>query len=166
MMYALPEDRRAYLFLGREIVHDVEELADLFRSLALDHVSYSLASNIPESCSVKAAWHIAMINLQQWLDIKVVGCENNLEEHLLIDRDELLVPFANVRRPLAGLVLVLLCICRRERLATVVLAVFEHLPSAAQNRWQSCESAPLSQYRHSRRRVLSHLLEDARRHVR
>ena len=128
MMYTVPKDRRAYLLLGREIVHDVEELADLFRSLALDHVSYSLASNIPESCSVKAASHIAMINLQQWLDIKVVSCENNLEEHLLINGDELLVPFADVSCPLAR-VLVVGGVSCGQRLATVVLAVFEDLLS-------------------------------------
>ena len=68
-----------------------------------------------------------MINLQQWLDIKVVSCENNLEEHLLINGDELLVPFTNVGRSLASLILRLLRVSRRQRLATVVLAVLEDL---------------------------------------
>ena len=34
------------LLLGREVVHNVEELADLLRSLALDHVCNSLATDI------------------------------------------------------------------------------------------------------------------------
>ena len=142
MMYTLPEDRRAYLLLGREIVHDVEELADLFRSLSLDHVSYSLASNIPESYSVKAASHIAMINLQQWLDIKVVSCENNLEEHLLINGDELLVPLRDVRSTLARLVLALLRICSGEGLATVVLTVLEDLSVARAKNGHQPEDTP------------------------
>jgi len=38
--------RTTYLFLGSEVVDDVEELPDLFRSLALDHVGDGLASDI------------------------------------------------------------------------------------------------------------------------
>ena len=35
-----------HLFLGSEVVHNVEELADLFRSLTLDHVSNRLAADV------------------------------------------------------------------------------------------------------------------------
>ena len=35
-----------YLLLGREVVHDVEELADLLGRLALDHIRHSLAANV------------------------------------------------------------------------------------------------------------------------
>ena len=38
----------SHLLLRSEIVDDVEELADLFRSLTLDHVRHGLASNIAE----------------------------------------------------------------------------------------------------------------------
>ena len=48
---------------------------------------------------------------QQRLDIEVVGSQDNLEQHFLIDANELLVPFADVGCPLAGLVLVLISIC-------------------------------------------------------
>ena len=37
----------AYLFLRSEIVDDVEQLADLLRSLALDHVGNGLATDVP-----------------------------------------------------------------------------------------------------------------------
>ena len=37
---------RAYLLLRREVVDDVEELPDLLRRLALDHVCNRLAANV------------------------------------------------------------------------------------------------------------------------
>ena len=64
---------------------------------------------------------------QKGLDVEVVGGEDDLEEHLLVDGDEFLVPLANVRRPLARLVLVLLRVCGGQGLAPVVLAVFKNL---------------------------------------
>ena len=64
---------------------------------------------------------------QKRLDVEVVGCEDNLEEHLLVYRDELLVPLADIRRPLACLVLALLRVRCREGLTPVVLAVLEDL---------------------------------------
>ncbi len=41
------------LLLGREIVLDVERLADLLRGLALDHICNSLASDIEERLDIK-----------------------------------------------------------------------------------------------------------------
>ncbi len=64
---------------------------------------------------------------QKGLDIEVVCRKDDLEEHLLINGNEFLVPFADVRRPLAGLVLARISICRRQRLTPVVLAVLEDL---------------------------------------
>ena len=64
---------------------------------------------------------------QQRLDVQVVRREDDLEEHLLVDVDELLVPLADVSCPLAGLVLALIGIRRREGLAAMVLAVLEDL---------------------------------------
>ena len=61
------------------------------------------------------------------LDVEVVGSKDNLKQHLLVDVDELLVPLADVSRPLAGLVLALIGIRRREGLAAMVLAVLEDL---------------------------------------
>jgi len=33
--------------------------------------------------------------LQEWLDVKIVGCEDYLKEHLLINGHKLLVPLAD-----------------------------------------------------------------------
>ena len=78
-------------FLGSEVVLNVEGLANLFGRLALDHVGDSLATNIEKS-----------------LDIQVVRSKNDLEEHLLVDLHELLVPLFDVGRLLArvGVILV------------------------------------------------------------
>ena len=40
------ESRDAHLLLRREVVDNVEELADLLRGLALDHVRHGFATNI------------------------------------------------------------------------------------------------------------------------
>lgn len=66
-------------------------------------------------------------DLQERLDVKVVRGEDDFEEHLLVDRNELLVPLADVRCPLAVLILTLLRLRCRERLAAVVFAVLEDL---------------------------------------
>jgi len=98
------------LLFRRKVVDDVEELADLFGGLALDHVCYRLAADI-----------------EKRLDVEVVGSQDDLEEHLLINCDELLVPLADISGALARLILVLIGVGTRERLATVVLAVLQNL---------------------------------------
>lgn len=47
------------LFLGREIVGDVEGLANLLGRLALDHVGHGLAANIQESLDVEVVRSLA-----------------------------------------------------------------------------------------------------------
>jgi len=79
------------LLLGSEVVLNVERLADLLGGLALDHVGDSLAADVEES-----------------LDIHVVGGEDDLEEHLLVDLHELLVPLFNVGGLLARVGVVVL----------------------------------------------------------
>ena len=37
-----------HLFLGGEVVDNVEELPDLVRALSFDHICHSLASNVAE----------------------------------------------------------------------------------------------------------------------
>jgi hypothetical protein len=71
------------LLLGSEVVLNVERLANLLGGLALDHVCDSL-------------------------DVHVVGGEDDLEEHLLVDLHELLVPLFNVGGLLAGVGVVVL----------------------------------------------------------
>ena len=60
-------------------------------------------------------------DIQQRLDVKIIGRKDDLEQHLLVHGDEFLIPFADISRALAVLVLVLLS--SRELLATMVLAV-------------------------------------------
>jgi hypothetical protein len=95
------------LLLGGEVVLDVEGLANLLGGLALDHVGDGLAADVKKG-----------------LDVHVVGSEDNLKEHLLVDLHELLVPLLNVGGLLAGVgVLVLL----GGRVLLVVVAPFENL---------------------------------------
>ena len=79
------------LLLRSEVVLDVESLTDLLRGLSLDHVGNSLAADVEEG-----------------LDIHVVGSEDDFEEHLLVDLHELLVPLFNVGGLLAGVGVVIL----------------------------------------------------------
>ena len=95
------------LLLGREVVLDIERLANLLRRLALDHVGDGLAADV-----------------QQGLDVHVVGREDDLEEHLLVHLHELLVPLFDVRRLLAAVGVV---VSRRLRVVLVVFAPVEHL---------------------------------------
>jgi len=96
------------LLLRREVVLDVKRLTNLLRRLALDHVGHRLAAYV-----------------QQSLDIHVVGREDDLEQHLLIDLHELLVPVLNVRRLLARVGIVVL---GRGGVVLVVRAPLENLP--------------------------------------
>jgi hypothetical protein len=66
-------------------------------------------------------------NKQKRFDIEIVGGENDLKQHLLINGDELLVPFVDVSGAFAGLVLVGIRLCCRKRLATVMFAIFKNL---------------------------------------
>ena len=79
------------LLLRSEVVLDVESLTDLLRGLSLDHVGNSLAADVEEG-----------------LDIHVVGGEDDLEEHLLVDLHELLVPLFDVGGLLARVGVVIL----------------------------------------------------------
>ena len=125
------ESTNTRLFLRREVVDDVEKLANLLRGLAFDHVCHSFATDIAVD-----DWYIRLRcktgmktrkDIQKRFDIEVVCGKNDLEKHLLINSDELLVPFIDVSRALAGLILVGIRVCGRKRLATMVFAVFENL---------------------------------------
>jgi hypothetical protein len=79
------------LFLGSEVVLDVEGFADLLGRLALDHVRDGLAADVEER-----------------LDIHVVGGKDDFEEHLLVNLHEFLVPLLDIRGLLAGVGIVVL----------------------------------------------------------
>ena len=68
-----------------------------------------------------------MSDSQEGLNVEVVGREDDLKEHLLIDGDELLVPFANVSCSFSRIILVRIRIGCGQRLALVVLAILEDL---------------------------------------
>lgn len=68
--------------------------------------------------------------IQQRLDIQVVCSKDNLKQHFLINGDELLVPFANIRCAFACLVLTCFRVSRRKRLSTMMLAILENLKGA------------------------------------
>lgn len=97
------------LLLGGKVVDNVEELANLLGRLALDEVGDRLAADVNEG-----------------LDVHVVGGEDDLKEHLLVDLDKLAVPLSNLGG-LAARVISVVRVVRGERLVLVVLAVLEHL---------------------------------------
>jgi len=110
------------LLLRREIIGDFEQLADFFGGLAFDHICDESTSNTPE---IKVL-HLMIIeknkkSVQQRRDVEVIGCKDNFKKHLLIDGDEFLVPFTDLRRS------PFYCPGRRKGLATMVFAVCENL---------------------------------------
>ncbi len=64
------------LLLRREIILNVEELPYLRDRSILD-----------EWCNL-STWQ-----LQQWLNVQVIGCQDHLKEHLLIQVDKLSIPW-------------------------------------------------------------------------
>jgi len=64
-----------FLFLGAEIVLDIEELADFFGALTLDDIGDRFAGNIKEL-----------------VDIKIVGSKDELKDSIEVDFAELLIP--------------------------------------------------------------------------
>lgn len=117
---------RTHLFLRSEVVDDVEETTDLFRGLPFDHVRHRLAANIAANLKGEQ-FEYQLYDSQERLDIEIICGKDDLEKHLLVNSDKLLVPFADIGCPLAGLVLVLVGICTRQRLTPVVFAVLNDL---------------------------------------
>ena len=75
--FILPPD--LLLLLGRKVILNVERFTDLLWRLPLDHVRDGLAADV-----------------KQGLDVEIVGGQNDLEQHLLVDLHEFLVPLVNV----------------------------------------------------------------------
>ena len=80
----------AVLLLRGEVVLDVEVLPDLLRSLPPDHVAHRLAGDIQEA-----------------LDIQVVGGQDQLKEDALVHIEEVLVPVRDVTSPPLGALILL-----------------------------------------------------------
>jgi hypothetical protein len=112
--------------LGREVILDVESLTDLVRRLALDHVGDGLAADIEEGLDVEVVGGLRMVSVYspQNVDKGEMTYENDLEEHLLVDLHELLVPLVDVGRLLARVRVVVL---GGGRVVLVVLAPLDNL---------------------------------------
>jgi len=98
----------AHLLLlgGRKVLLDVKGLTDLLGCLALDHVGHRLAGE-----------------LQQALDVQIVGGQDELEQSALIDLQEVGVPGDDV----VGALLLALIVLRRLGIVLVVMGPGEHL---------------------------------------
>lgn len=91
------------LFFWGKVIGDVEGSSDFLCTLALDHVSHSLAANV-----------------QKRLDVEIVGSQNNIKQSFLIYFHVLLVPVINLG--VTALLLVL-----GHRVVAVMLTPFDHL---------------------------------------
>jgi hypothetical protein len=63
---------------------------------------------------------------QERLDIEIVGGQDDLEKHLLVDSDKLLIPFADIGGAFASFVL-WFGVCGRKSFTSMMFAVFEDL---------------------------------------
>jgi len=94
------------LLFGRsEVVLDVERLSDFVGGLALDHVRDGFAGDI-----------------QQPLNVEVIGSEDEFEQGALVDFEELDVPGGDVIGPLLAIVVIL----GWRRVILVIRAPLDH----------------------------------------
>ena len=126
------------LLLWGEIVGDVEGLADLLGGLALDHVGNGLATNIEERLDIEVVGSLKQILASRhckpvylirsiWrlhLLYNWRTYEDDLEQHLLVDLHELLVPLIDIGGLLARVGIV---ICGSCGLSFVMLAPLDNL---------------------------------------
>lgn len=115
------------LLLGSEIVLDVESLSNLLGALSLDHVGNGLASNIKKRLDIQVVGSLSTICVR--FILRAGGAsfgtyQDDLEEHLLVDLHELLIPLLDIGRPLARVRLV---VVGSRRVALVVLAPLDDL---------------------------------------
>ena len=102
--------------LGSKVILDVESFADLLGRFALDHICNGLAADIQES-----------------FDVHVIGSEDDLEEHLLVNLHELLIPLLNISGLLTGIGIVFI---GRWRIVLVMFAPLdEFLEDRASDVW-------------------------------
>lgn len=116
-----------FLLLGREVVGDVEGFADLLGTLALDHVGDGLTPNVEEGFDVEVVGSLGNISRQPAVPTRCasnVAYQNDLEQHLLVDLHELLVPLVDLGGLLAAIRLLILAGCG---VALVMLAPLDDL---------------------------------------
>jgi hypothetical protein len=125
------------LLLGGEVILDVESLADLLGRLALDHVGDGLAANVQEGLDVEVVGSLPMLAYEQSRQDGQYTYQDDLEQHLLINLHELLVPLVDIGGLATGIIVVMGA--RR-----VVLMVVAPLNNLVQDRridlFESCQS--------------------------
>ena len=114
-----------FLFFGSEVVCDIKGLSDLLGRLALDHVRDGLASNIKQGFDVEV-----VRRLQKYVSFHFESrgikdtYKDDLEQHLLVDLHELLVPLLDIGGLFAGIGVV---VDGGRRIILVVLAPLNDL---------------------------------------
>lgn len=98
-------------FLWREVILDIEGLADIFWRLALDHICDGLATNIEEGLDIKVVGSLGKLSTLPSRNIFDVArkperkeYQNDFEQHLLVDLHEFLIPFIDICGFPAGVV--------------------------------------------------------------
>jgi hypothetical protein len=107
--------------------------------------------------------HCLAADVEERLDVEVVGCQDDLEEHLLVDLDELGVPVRDVGCASARLLGV---ICGCGRVAAVVRAVLEDLLRSSRTAKDEASASARSALSNDRLGATeTYLLQDVGRHV-
>ena len=95
-----------FFFFWSKIVLDVEGFSDFFWGFSLDHICYSLASEI-----------------KQWFNIKIISCEDKFKKSSLIYFAKFLIPWDDVVSSL----FIFLFFSGGGWMFSVILAVFNDL---------------------------------------
>ena len=99
------------LFLGREVILDVEGFADLFWGLALDHVGNGLAADVEESLNVEIICSLCR-DIRKNIDSDKATqstYQDDLEQHFLVHLHEFLVPLFDVGSLLTRIGIIIVC---------------------------------------------------------
>lgn len=87
-----------FLFWG-EVILNVECFADLLWRLSLDHVGNSFTTDVEESLDIQVIGSLETV-VSTCVRSKFTGAgishQNDLEQHLLVDLHELLIPLFDV----------------------------------------------------------------------
>ena len=99
------------LFLGREVILNVEGFADLFWGLALNHVGNGLAADVEESLNVEIVCSLCRDMRKNGDSDKAAQStyQDDLEQHFLVHLHELLVPLFDVGSLLARIGIIIVC---------------------------------------------------------
>ena len=113
------------LFLGGEVILDIEGFADFFWGLALDHIGNGLAADVEESLNVEIIGSLCRDMSKSGKLDKVAEStyQDDLEQHFLVHLHKLLVPLFDVGSLLARIGVIIVC---RRGVTLVVDAPFDY----------------------------------------